>query len=147
MSSKKINKEKEKTNNKVIALIKEYWPLLLMNVIIFVLTIFVESLYIYKMGQGLVIINTVLFVMIPTIIFTALNKVKSRHVAVSVPMLYILFLIFLDYCTAHDLYGITSSRFDVIPNFIDALLVVFIFVFIEYLSSFITMRIKELLKR
>lgn len=87
--------------------------------------------------------NTVLFVVIPTIIFTLKFKIKSKDIILSVPILYIMFLIFLDFCTLRDLYGITSGRLDKVPNFIDALMVVFIFTFLEYITVYIINRISQ----
>lgn len=162
MNSKTTNKRKSNSKNQnrlmelfdklkiiVLKFFKKNWQLILMNIIIFILTVFIESIYIYNLKFLLWVFNTFLFVLIPTIIFTLKFKIKSKDIILSIPMLYILFLLFLDFCTLRDLYGITKGSLDTIPSFIDALLVVFIFVFFEYMGCFITNQImnKRLLKR
>ncbi len=116
--------------------LKRYWQLILMNIIIFILTVFIESIYIYNLKFLMWVANTFLFVIIPTVFFTLKFNIKSKDIVLSIPMLYILFLIFLDFCTLRDLYGITSGRLDKVPNFIDALMVVFIFTFLEYITAY-----------
>lgn len=123
--------------------LKRYWQLILMNIIIFILTVFIESIYIYNLKFLMWVTNTVLFVVIPTIIFTIKFKIKSKDIVLSIPMLYVLFLMFLDFCTLRDLYGITSGRLDKVPNFIDALMVVFIFTFLEYITVYLINRIQN----
>lgn len=127
----------------ILKFLKRYWQLILMNIIIFILTVFIESIYIYNLKFLMWVTNTVLFVVIPTIIFTLKFKIKSKDIILSVPILYIMFLIFLDFCTLRDLYGITSGRLDKVPNFIDALMVVFIFTFLEYITVYIINRISQ----
>lgn len=127
----------------ILKFLKCYWQLILMNIIIFILTVFIESIYIYNLKFLMWVTNTVLFVVIPTIIFTLKFKIKSKDIILSVPILYIMFLIFLDFCTLRDLYGITSGRLDKVPNFIDALMVVFIFTFLEYITVYIINRISQ----
>lgn len=127
----------------ILKFLKRYWQLILMNIIIFIFTVFIESIYIYNLKFLMWVTNTVLFVVIPTIIFTFKFKIKSKDIILSVPILYIMFLIFLDFCTLRDLYGITSGRLDKVPNFIDALMVVFIFTFLEYITVYIINRISQ----
>ena len=110
---------------------------ILLNVIIFILTVFIESIYIYSIPLWLMLINTLVFIAVPTIIFNVKFDIKNKDILLSVPILYILFLIFLNYCTIRDLYYITSGHVDTIPNFIDALFVVFVFSFIEYFTTII----------
>ena len=121
----------------IFKFLKRYWQLILMNIIIFILTVFIESIYIYNLKFLVWVANTFLFVIVPTIIFTLKFKIKSKDIILSIPMLYIMFLMFLDFCTLRDLYGITSGRLDKVPNFIDALMVVFIFTFLEYITVYI----------
>lgn len=122
----------------VLNFLKRHWSLIIMNIIIFILTVFIESIYIYNLKFLVWVFNTFLFVLIPTILFTLKFKIKSKDIILSIPILYILFFIFLDFCTLRDLYGITKGNLDTIPSYIDALLVVFIFTFLEYLGCFIT---------
>ena len=122
----------------VLNFFKRHWSLIIMNIIIFILTVFIESIYIYNLKFLVWVFNTFLFVLIPTILFTLKFKIKSKDIILSIPILYILFFIFLDFCTLRDLYGITKGNLDTIPSYIDALLVVFIFTFLEYLGCFIT---------
>ncbi len=147
MVSKKKTKKKEskqfpeivdKILNCVKKIFKKYWTLFAMNAVIFILTVFIESTYIYKLGTITWMLNTLIFIVVPTIIFYKKKKFDIKSLVLSVPILYILFLIFMDFCTLRDLYGITSSSLNQIPSFISALLVVFIFTFIEYLTISIT---------
>lgn len=127
----------------IFKFLKRYWQLILMNIIIFILTVFIESIYIYNLKFLMWVANTFLFVIVPTIIFTLKFKIKSKDIILSIPMLYIMFLMFLDFCTLRDLYGITSGRLDKVPNFIDALMVVFIFTFLEYVTVYIINRVGQ----
>lgn len=133
--------------NKIITSIKKffinYWDLILLNIIVFILTVFIESQYMYHLPLLGWFFNTILFVSIPTIIMYIIRPMKTKKILISIPMLYLLFLIFLDYCTIRELYGITSLGLDKIPNYIDALLVVFVFTMIEYVSAFFTLKIKN----
>lgn len=151
MSSKGKKNEKKKDiktilcniGKSILNFFNKHWPLILMNVIIFSLAVFIESIYIYNIGVVYQMLNTVLFIIIPTIIFCILGKVKSMDIIISIPVLYVLFLIFLNFCTMRDLYGITSGSLDSIPNYIDALFVVFIFTLVEYIPALIIKQIKK----
>ncbi len=121
--------------SKSIKFLKKYKYLIILDIIIFILTVFVESLYMYKVGKIIWLISTLLYIIIPTIVMAAINKVKAKEIVISIPIFYVLFLIFLNYCTMRDLYGITSGSLDKIPSFIDALFVVFAFTLIEYISA------------
>ena len=148
----KVSEEKKKIDfekilNNIWKAIKRfflrYWPLMLMNVIIFVLTVFVEGIYFNNLTAGWAILNAAAFIIVPTIIFNIWGRVTSEDIILSIPMLYILFLISLGYCTLRDLYWITDGAVDMIPAFLDALFVVFIFTFIEYIPSFIVTKLKR----
>lgn len=127
----------------LVIFLKKYWDLILMNIIIFSLTVFIESIYMYNLKMIVWMINTLLFIVIPTIVFTIVRPIKSKSIVISIPILYILFLIFLNFCTIRELYGISSLGLDKTPNYIDALLVVFIFTFIEYIVTFVVTRLKD----
>lgn len=122
---------------------KSHWDLILLDIIIFILTVFIESQYLYNLKLLVWFFNTILFIVLPTILFTIIRPLKSKDIFISLPIFYILFLIFLDYCTIRELYGISSLGLDKTPNYIDALLVVFIFTSFEYLTAYIVNRIKD----
>lgn len=122
---------------------KSHWDLILLDIIIFILTVFIESQYLYKLKLLVWFFNTILFIVLPTILFTIIRPLKSKDIFISLPIFYILFLIFLDYCTIRELYGISSLGLDKTPNYIDALLVVFIFTSFEYITAFIVNKIKD----
>ena len=122
---------------------KKHGDLVIMNIIIFILTVFIESLYIHKLKLLVWFFNTIIFIAAPTIIFTLKRGIKSKDIILSIPMLYILFLIFLNYCTLRELYGISSLGLDKIPNYIDALMVVFVFTFFEYITVLIVNKVKN----
>lgn len=126
-----------------IIFLKKYWDIIVMNIIIFILTVFIESIYIHKLKLLVWFLNTILFVSIPTIIMYLKRNMKTKTILMSIPILYILFLIFLDYCTIRELYGISSLGIDKTPNYVDAILVVFAFTMIEYVSALITCKFKK----
>ena len=127
--------------------IKKHGNLILMNIIIFILTVFIESLYIHKLKLLVWFLNTIVFIAVPTVFFTLKSSIKSKNIWMSIPMLYILFLIFLDFCTLRELYGISSLGIDKIPNYIDSLMVVFAFTCFEYLTVVIVNKIKSSKKK
>ena len=160
MANKKSNKSKKQNNgikldfsklkpiiNKIINNIKtffiNYWDLIVMNIVIFILTVFVESQYIYNLKLLVWFFNTIIFVALPTVLMYIFRPMKTKEILISIPILYLLFLIFLDYCTIRELYGISSLGLDKIPNYIDAVFVVFAFTMVEYISAFITRKIKK----
>ena len=139
----KLKKLLNKIKIVVFNFFKSYWDLILMNIMIFVLTVFIESQYLYNLKLLVWFFNTILFIVLPTILFTIIRPLKSKDIFLSLPIFYILFLIFLDYCTIRELYGISSLGLDKTPNYIDALLVVFIFTSFEYITAFIVNKIKD----
>ena len=131
-----------KLKKSITSFLKKHGDLIIMNVIIFILTVFIESLYIHKLKLLVWFFNTIIFIAGPTILFTLKRGIKSKDIILSIPMLYILFLIFLSYCTLRELYGISSLGLDKIPNYIDALMVVFVFTFFEYITVLIVNKVK-----
>lgn len=151
------NSKKKSSDNRLIELgIKlkkvisiffyKYKYLMLMNVVIFILTVFIESLY-FSRFNFFEFLNAIIFIVITTIIFTKKYKIKSKDIVLSIPMLYILFLIFLNYCTIRELYGISKLGLDKIPNYIDALMVVFVFTCFEYITAVIINKKKKIVKK
>lgn len=118
-----------------VKFLKRYKYLITLDIVIFILTVFIESLYMYEVGKLVWVISTIIFIVVPTIVMCNINKVKANEIIVSVPILYVLFLVFLNYCTMRDLYGITNGSLDKIPSFIDAMFVVFAFSLIEYVTA------------
>lgn len=127
----------------VLKFLRKHWDLILMNIIIFILTVFIESQYLYNLKLLIWFSNTILFIIIPTILFTYKRPIKSKDIVLSLPILYVLFLIFLDYCTIRELYGISSLGLDKTPNYVDAIMVVFIFTTFEYITAYIVNKIKD----
>lgn len=127
----------------IVKFLKTYKYLIALDVIVFILAVFIESLFMYKVGQLVWVLATILFVVIPTIVFNVINKVSLKDIKVSLFIFYLLFLIFLKFCTMRDLYGITSGDVDFLPNFIDAIFVVFIFTMLEYIPTGIIEKIKN----
>lgn len=130
----KIKMILNKIKNVVLKFLKKHWDLILMNIIIFILTVFVESQYIYNLKLLAWFFNAVLFIVVPTLLFSLKRNIRGKDIIISIPILYILFLIFLDYCTIRELYGISTLGIDTFPNYIDALMVVFVFTFFEYIT-------------
>jgi hypothetical protein len=123
-------------------LLKNKW-IIIMNIIIFIMTVFIESLYMYQIKVWLMIVNTLIFIIVPTFIFNLKYRIRTKDILLSMPILYILFLIFLGFCTQRDIFYITSgsNSVDTIPNFIDALFVVFVFTFVEYFTTLFTTKV------
>lgn len=132
-----------KVKDIVLKFLKNHWDIIVMNIIIFIFTIFIESQYIYNLKLLVWFSNTILFIVIPTLLFSLKRNLKTKDVLFSIPILYILFLIFLDYCTIRELYGISTLRIDTFPNYIDALMVVFVFTFFEYITITLVNKLKN----
>ena len=127
----------------VIAFFKKHGDIVVMNIIIFILTVFIESLYIYNLKLLMWFFNTIIFIAGPTILFTLKRSLKTKDVLISIPTLYILFLIFLDFCTIRELYGISSLGLDKTPNWVDAIMVVLAFTCIEYITIYLVNKFKN----
>ena len=169
MSNKKKNNKKIETKeikqklislfNKikefVIKFFKKHWDILSMNLIIFILTVFIESLFYddlnifvrIDISNILKFINTIVFIAIPTCFFTWKRNLKTKDILISVPTLYLLFLIFINYCTLREIYGINSLGVSDIPNYIDAIMVTLIFLLFEYPCNKITLKIASKKKK
>lgn len=124
---------------KVKKIFNEYKMILLMNVIIFAALFFGIGQLVGTVKPLFWRILFVLIVIIITDIFYILKKIKYEHVLVSLPILFILNLIFIRYCTIRDLYGITShGKLDKCPAILDALMVDLIIIMIEYITLLVT---------
>ena len=147
------NNNKKSSDNRLIDLsnaikkvvksfFKKNWNILVMNIIIFILTVFIESLY-FSRFNFFELLNAIVFIAVITTIFVLKYSVNRKQILISIPMLYLLFLIFLNYCTLRELYGISSLGLDKIPNFIDALFVVFAFTFFEYITVLVINKVNK----
>ena len=125
---------------KVKDIFNKYKMIVLMNVIVFIVLFFGLGLFIVPHFKAIVWrILFVLLTILVTDIFYILKKIKYEQVLLSLPIIFILNLIFLKFCTLRDLYGITSYEInDKCPAIIDALLIDMIIVFIEYVTLLIT---------
>lgn len=132
-----------KLKNIVIKFLKKHWDILLINLIVFILTVFIESQYIYNLKFLGWVFNALVFIVVPTLIISLKRNIKTKDILIGIPFLYLLFLIFLDYCTIRELYGINKVYHDTFPNYIDALMVVFIFIFIEYITVILINKLKK----
>ena len=117
----------------------EYKMIVLMNIIVFIVVYF-------GIGTLTTLIKPIFWrilfpisIIIITDVFYILRKIKYEQVLCGYLVLYPLNLIFLKYFERKDLFGITNYDFlDKCPSFIDALFVVMIIVFIEYLTLLLT---------
>ena len=139
----KVKKFFIKLKDIVLNFLKKHWDILLINLIVFILTVFVEPLFFDYTLRFFGILTAFAFILIPTALISLKRNIKTKNVLISLPVLYILFLIFLDYCTTRELYGINNLGIDTFPNYIDALMVVFIFTFAEYLVIYIINKLKN----
>ena len=117
----------------------EYKMIVLMNIIVFVAIFFGVGALTTSINP---IFWRILFVLCPIIItdiFYIFKKIKYEQVLCGYLVLYPLSLIFIKRFTSKDLFGITSYELlDKCPAYLDALFVVMIIVFIEYLTLLLT---------
>ena len=132
----------------IIKFLKEHVGIFLMNVIIFIVLFLLIPLMINHVNPIIWRTLFVLTIIAVTDLFYLFNKMKYEHILYSLLILFIFNLIFLDYCTIRDLYGITShGSLDKSPAILDALLVDMVIVFIEYVTLFITRFIKKIINK
>ena len=132
----------------IIKFLKEHVGIFLMNVIIFIVLFLLIPLMINHVNPIIWRTLFVLTIIVVTDLFYLFNKMKYEHILYSLLILFIFNLIFLDYCTIRDLYGITShGSLDKSPAILDALLVDMVIVFIEYVTLFITRFIKKIINK
>ena len=129
----------------IIKFLKDHMMVFIMNFVLFIILFFLIPL-LFSVVNPIIWRLIFLFVIaITTILFYLIGKMKYEHVLYSLPILFILNIIILKYCTIRDLYGITShGSLDKCPAIIDTLLVDMVIVFIEYVSLFITRLIKNI---
>ena len=136
------------TKEKFLEIFKKYSMIFLMNIILFIVLFFLIPLLMNKVNANIWRVLFVVAIIGITDIFYLTKKIKYEHVLLSLPILFILNVIFLSHCTNMDLYGITShGDLDKSPAIIDALLVDMIIVFIEYITLFITRLINKILNK
>ena len=132
----------------IIKFLKEHVGIFLINVIIFIVLFLLIPLMINHVNSIICRTLFVLTIIVVTDLFYLFNKMKYEHILYSLLILFIFNLIFLDYCTIRDLYGITShGSLDKSPAILDALLVDMVIVFIEYVTLFITRFIKKIINK
>ena len=132
----------------IIKFLKEHVGIFLMNVIIFIVLFLLIPLMINHVNPIIWRTLFVLTIIAVTDLFYLFNKMKYEHILYSLLILFIFNLIFLDYCTIRDLYGITShGSLDKSPAILDALLVDMVIVFIEYVTLFVTRFIKKIINK
>ena len=137
-----MNKEK------IINFLKEHVWIFLMNVIMFIILYILIPLLFNRVNAYVWRPLFVLAIVAITDIFYLLKKIKYEHVLYSLPILYVLTLFIIDYCTRRDLYGITShGNLDKCPALVDALLINLVIVFFQYLTLFITRSIKKIINK
>ncbi len=134
-----MNKEK------VLNFLRDRIGIFVMNIIIFVALFFLIPLLFNHVNPFIWRLLFVLVIIGVTDAFYLTKKIKYDDVLYSIIVLFIFNLIFLDYCTIQDLYGITShGSLDKCPAILDALLVDIVIVFIEYITLLMTRMFKRL---
>ena len=132
----------------ILRFLKEHVGILIMNLIIFVILFFLIPLLFNVVNPYIWRVLFLLVIIVTTSLFYIFNKIKYEHVLYSLPILFILNLIIIKYCTIRDLYGITAhGNLDKAPAIIDALLVDIVIVFIEYITLFITRLINNVINK
>ncbi len=128
----------KKILNFIIKFLKDNKVLLILNILIFVLTVLIHSLYVYKINSLLTYIIMLIYIIVPTVLATIKFKLNKLNILITIVEFYIMFLLSMNYCTRYDLYGITNSTIDSLPSYVEALMVVFVFSAIEYMTFKIT---------
>ena len=132
----------------ILRFLREHVGILIMNLIIFIILFFLIPLLFNIVNPYIWRALFLLVIIVTTSLLYIFNKIKYEHVLYSLPILFILNLIIIKYCTIRDLYGITShGNLDKSPAIIDALLVDIIIVFIEYVTLFITRLILNIINK
>lgn len=132
----------------IIKFLKEHMMVFFMNVVLFAILFFLIPLLFNLVNPIIWRVLFLLSIALVTVLFYLVGKMKYEHVLYSLPILFILNIFILNYCTVRDLYGITShGNLDKCPAIIDALLVDIVIVFIEYVALFITRLIKNILNK
>jgi len=132
----------------IIKFLKDHMMVFFMNVVLFVILFFLIPLLFNLVNPYIWRVLFLLSIALVTVLFYLVGKMKYEHVLYSLPILFVLNLFILKYCTVRDLYGITShGNLDKCPAIIDALLVDIVIVFIEYVALFITRLIKNILNK
>lgn len=135
------------SKEKVLKIFKEYIWIFAMNIALFIILFFLIPLLMDKVNPNIWRILFVISIILITDICYLTKKIKYEQVLFSLPILFILNLIFIGRCIRLDLYGITShGSLDKSPAILDALLVDMIIVFGEYLTLLITRFIKKIFK-
>ena len=128
----------KKILNFIIKFLRGRKVLLILNILIFVLTVLIHSLYVYKINSLLTYIIMLIYIIVPTVLATIKFKLNKLNILITIVEFYIMFLLSMNYCTRYDLYGITNSTIDSLPSYVEALMVVFVFSAIEYMTFKIT---------
>ena len=132
----------------ILKTLKDYIGILLMNIIMFIILFFLIPLLMDKVNPNIWRLLFVLTIIAITDLFYLTKWIKYEHVLASLPILFILNLIFLGRCERLDLYGITShGGLDKSPAIIDALLVDMIIVFGQYITLFVTRACNNIIKK
>lgn len=130
--------------NFIIKFLKDNKVLLILNILIFVLAVLIHSLYVYKINSLLTYIIMLVYIIVPTVLATIKFKLNKLNILITIVEFYTMFLLSMNYCTRYDLYGITNSTIDSLSPYVEALMVVFVFSAIEYMTfKIISMHKKE----
>ena len=133
----------KKILNYIIKFLKDNKVLLILNILIFVLTVLIHSLYVYKINSLLTYLIMLIYIIVPTVLAIIKFKLNKLNILITIVEFYIMFLLSMNYCTRYDLYGITNSTIDSLSPYVEALMVVFVFSAIEYITFKITNMLKE----
>ena len=128
----------------IIKFLKDHMMVFFMNVVLFVILFFLIPLLFNLVNPIIWRLLFLFTIALVTVLFYLVGRMKYEHVLYSLPILFVLNLFILKYCTVRDLYGITShGNLDKCPAIIDALLVDIVIVFVEYAALFIARFIKN----
>ncbi len=156
INNKKINKKDKKQPkwqiiiNKIInnKLIDEYAPLVIMDLILYILLVFMVPLVYTSTDTIKWLILIIMITVLLEIIVTSFVKIKLNQIKFSVPVFIILFLLAIRTMRRKELYGVTSfGGLDPTPAWLDIIILAFIIVAIQYITLLVLYKLDNRAKK
>lgn len=157
ISSEKIKKDKKNSYEEenfvkhigeiVFQQIKDVKFILILDFIVFLLLFHFIPLIIFEVRPYVWMTLFVVFTVLPTVFMYLKETFKDYQILIGIPLYYVCILSILRFCTMNELYGISSlGSLDRTPAWVDAIFVVFIIVFFQYLGVLLGKLIRTLKK-
>lgn len=138
----------KKIGDYIIEKLLKYKYIIGLDFAIFLLLFFLIPQIIFEVKPYIWMTLFLIFTILPTMAFYVKNKFKDRQIMFGLIFFYLCILCILDRCTINDLYGITShGTLDIVPAYMDAVLVTFIIVFFQYIGILVINIMRKLRKK